>query len=369
MKIFLSALLSFFFTMSFGQSKQYMLVGTYTNGKSIGIYVYQFNNGRAMIVDSVKTSNPSYLAVSPHKDFVYAVNEDAEPGVGGKVSAFSFDALSGKLKLINQQKSYGDHPCYISVDKTGKWVMVGNYSSGSVAVLPVEKNGSLGEAVSTITHQGSSINKQRQQSAHVHATVVSPDNHAVLVPDLGIDKMMVYPFDPSTGKLDSAKLIAVNLEKGSGPRHVEFHPNGKWIYLVQELSGTITAFRYSKKTIAKVQTISTLPKAFNQSFTSADIHVSPDGKFLYASNRDSSNTIAIFKINMASGRLELLGHQATLGKTPRNFNFDPSGDFLLVANQRSDEIVIYSRNKTTGLLTDTGNRVEVASPVCIKWIF
>ena len=189
------------------------------------------------------------------------------------------------------------------------------------------------------------------------------------MPDLGIDKMMVYPFDPSTGKLDSAKLIAVNLEKGSGPRHVEFHPNGKWIYLVQELSGTITAFRYSKKTIAKVQTISTLPKAFNQSFTSVDIHVSPDGKFLYASNRDSSNTIAIFKINMASGRLELLGHQATLGKTPRNFNFDPSGDFLLVANQRSDEIVIYSRNKTTGLLTDTGNRVEVASPVCIKWIF
>ena len=370
MKLMFSIALVCFVMTSFAQRKQYLLAGTYTNGKSTGVYVYDFDSktGAATVIDSIKTSNPSYLAVSTDKKFVYAVNEDAEPGVGGKVTAFSFDKQSGKLSALNQQRSMGDHPCYITADKTGKWVIVGNYSSGTAAVLPVQKDGSLGEAVSTVQHKGSSINKQRQNSAHVHATVLSPDNRFLFVPDLGIDKLMVYGFNVVNGELDSSKGRSVKLEDGSGPRHFDFHPNGRWAYLVQELAGTITAFTYTKNGLAKFQRISTLPAGYNKPFSSADIHVSKDGKFLYASNRDSSNTIAIFRINPQSGRLSLVGHQSTLGKTPRNFNFDPTGNFLLVANQRSDAIVIFKRNAQTGLLRDTGKRINIGSPVCIKWI-
>ena len=318
------------------QKKQFLLAGTYTNGKSTGVYVYTFDSqsGTATAVDSVTTSNPSYLAVAPNKRFVYAVNEDADPGTGGKVTAFSFDRENGKLTPLNQQLSGGDHPCYLTVDKTGKWVIAGNYSSGTVTVLPVKKDGSLGEAVSEARHTGSGTHTQRQEKAHVHATVLSPDNRFLFVPDLGIDKVMVYSFDSKTGKIKPS--TPVKLPDGSGPRHFIFHPNGKWAYLIQELSGTVTAFTYSNGRLKKFQSVSTLPKNFVQPFTSADIHVSPDGKFLYASNRDSSNTIAVFAIHPQQGTLRLQGHQSTLGKTPRNFNFDPTAGFVIVANKKKN---------------------------------
>ncbi|HYK55099.1 MAG TPA: lactonase family protein, partial [Flavisolibacter sp.] len=211
-------------------------------------------------------------------------------------------------------------------------------------------------------------NKQRQEGPHVHATVLSPDNHALFVTDLGIDKIMLYSFNEKNGSLKLKPNAAVKLADGSGPRHLDFHPNGKWAYLIQEMAGTVTALHYKNGALQAFQTISTLPKDFSQSFSSADIHVSADGKFLYASNRDSSNTIAIFKIQPSTGKLSLLAHQSTLGKTPRNFNFDPTGHFLLVANQRSDAIVIFRRNAQSGLLRDTGRRIDVGNPVCIKWI-
>lgn len=352
------------------QKNYYLLAGTYTKGKSTGIYVYDFHNrhGSAHVVDSIASANPSYLVVSPDQRFVYAVSEVVRGNRSGKVRAFAFDHSTGKLKFLNEQLSAGDNPCYVSIDKTGKWIIVGNYSSGTLAVLPVMGDGSLAPAVSTAEHHGHSINAGRQEAPHVHSTVLSPDNRFLIVPDLGIDKLMVYAFNSKTGRISPAKDSVVGLTAGSGPRHFDFHPSGKWAYLVQELSGTVTAFSYNNGQLKAFQTISSLPHGYDKPFTSADIHVSPDGKFLYTSNRDSSNTIAVFRIDQKSGKLVLAGHYSTLGKTPRNFNFDPSGNFLLVANQNSDNIVVFRVNRNTGSLTDTGNRIDVGNPVCIKWI-
>lgn len=351
--------------------QHYLITGTYTSGKSKGIYVHQFNSndGSSKEISHIAISNPSFIAVSPDEKFVYAVEEDADKsGKGGKVSAFSFNKQNGSLTLINQQPSGGDHPCYVSIDKTGKWVAVGNYTSGSLAILPVQANGELANTVSTIQHQGSGVNKARQNSPHVHCTIFSADNRFLFAPDLGIDKIMIYSFDEVTGKLTAAKQPFARSKGGAGPRHLCFHPSNKFAYLMEELSGTVKVFRYRNGWLKTRQIISSMRLGDNSYAGSADIHVSPDGRFLYASNRADANTIAIFSVNQKNGKLLLVGHQSTLGKTPRNFNFDPSGDFLLVANQNSDVIVVFKRDKNTGLLTDTGNRIEVGNPVCLKWI-
>jgi 6-phosphogluconolactonase len=370
MKIITPILFLLISMQAMSQNKTYMLVGTYTSGKSEGVYVYEFNTGTGAIrlVDSAATSNPSYLAISPDQKFVYAVNEDATPGVGGKVSAYQFNRRNGHLTLVNQVRSMGDHPCYVAVDKTGKWVAVGNYSSGSLAVFPAGKNGSLGAPVSIIKHSGNGPNKDRQEKAHVHSTVFTPDNRYLVVSDLGTDKVTLYPFSQARGTLDSARSYTVDMPGGTGPRHFIFHPNGKWGYLVQELTGNVTLFDYAKGKLKPRQTISSLPTGFDKSFTSADIHISPDGQYLYTSTRDEANTIAIFKINAKTGQLRQLSQQGTMGDTPRNFNLDPTGNFLLVANQNSDNIVVFRRNPKTGLLRDTGHRVQVGKPVCIKWV-
>lgn len=364
------AVLSFSAT---AQKEPYLLIGTYTSGKSEGIYVYRFNSatGAATPVSSVKTSNPSFLAVSPDDKYVYAVNENADSTMyttGGSIAAFSFDKQSGNLSFINKQWSGGKHPCYVTTDKKGKWVIAGNYSSGSLALLPVRKDGGVDSARQVIEHEGSSVNDDRQQGPHVHATVLSDDNKYLFVPDLGIDKIMIYSFDAKAGSLSPAAVPYEMTEPGAGPRHFDFHPNNKFAYLIEEMTGSVSAYGYAKGRLTLVQNVSALPGDFSGAIGSADIHVSPDGKFLYASNRGESNTIAIFSINQKNGMLAPVSHQSTLGKTPRNFNFDPSGNFLLVANQNSDEIVVFKRDKTTGLLTDTGHRISVSKPVCIKWI-
>jgi 6-phosphogluconolactonase len=346
-----------------------LLVGTYTNGKSHGIYVYDFasNTGEAVLRDSVKASNPSYLAVSPNERYVYAVNEDGSDKGGGKVTAYTFNKAAKKLTFVNQQSSVGDHPCYITVDRKNKWVVVGNYSSGTLSVMPIAPDGGVGAAVTNMQHQGQSINQDRQKSPHVHATVFSPDNKYLFVPDLGIDQVVTYAFNPKTGFL-KPKKEHVKVTAGSGPRHLDFHPSGKWAYLAQELSGTVTAFKYDKGALVEQQVISMLPADYTGAATSADIHVSPNGRFLYASNRNTSNTIAIFKIDQSNGSLTLVGHQATMGKAPRNFNFDPSGKLLLVANQETNNIVIFNIDTETGLLSYSGKQIAVPNPVCITWI-
>lgn len=357
----------------FSQAKSFLLIGTYTSGKSEGIYVYDFNtaNGDNSLVSTVKTANPSYLAVSPNQKVVYSVTENADStklGVGGDISAFSFDKTSGVLTEMNKQFSGGKHPCYVAVDNSGKWVFAANYTSGSAALFPVKKDGTLGPVKQMIQNVGKGPNKSRQEGPHVHSTVLSPDNKFLFIPDLGIDKVMIYQFDRNVGRLNPATPAFVASVPGSGPRHFDFHPNNRNAYLIEEMTGTVVAFNYNAGKLNSIQRIRALPADFKGMIGSADIHVSPNGKFLYCSNRGDANNITIFKVNPASGKLEIAGHQSTMGKTPRNFNFDPSGNFLLVANQQSDDVVIFKIDKKTGLLTDTGKRINVPNPVCIKWI-
>jgi 6-phosphogluconolactonase len=303
---------------------------------------------------------------------VYAVNENADSTrftITGHVAAFSFNKTTGRLNFINKQESGGKHPCYITIDKTGKWVFVGNYSSGSLAVLPVRSDGGLNVATQTINHEGSSVVSDRQEAPHVHATFLNPNNKVLYVPDLGIDKVMIYNFDIKKGELKSATNPFVITEPGAGPRHIDIHPNRKYAYLMEELTGSISVYKIGKDGfLSLLQNISGLPRDFNGAIGSADIHVSPDGRFLYCSNRGESNTIGILSINPSNGMLVWIDDQSTLGKTPRNFSLDPTGNFLLVANQNSDNIVIFKRDKQTGLLTDTGKRINVSKPVCLKWL-
>jgi 6-phosphogluconolactonase len=356
--------------LSAGAQTNYLLIGTYTNGKSEGIYVYTFNssNGSFEYKSKIKSPNPSFLAIAPNQQYVYAVYEEGKDKGGGSVAAYGFDKKTGELHFINQQLSGGDHPCYVAADKTGKWVTAANYTGGSLSVLPVRADGGLDPASQTIQHTGSSIVKERQEKAHVHSTFFSKDNRFVFAPDLGMDKLMIYSFNDSSGRLAEAPQPFAASAAGSGPRHITFSPNNRYAYLMQELNGTVTAFRYNNGHLAAIQTISAAKPGFKGFMGSADIHGSADGRFLYCSNRGDANTITIFKINPANGKLTAVGYQSTLGVAPRNFSLDPSDNFLLVANQNSDNIIIFKRNKTTGLLTDTGKKIEVGNPVCLKWM-
>ncbi|MBK6935526.1 MAG: lactonase family protein [Chitinophagaceae bacterium] len=350
----------------------YMLVGTYDSPKSEGIYVYEFDSkaGIASAISHIKTSNPSYLAVSPEQKFVYAVNENADStGKGGQVSSFSFNKKAGTLFFLGSQSSEGNHPCYISVDKSNRWVFAGNYSSGNLSVLPVNKYGKLSKSIQVIQHEGSGADTIRQKTPHVHGIFLKKKSSYVYVTDLGTDKIMIYYQNNKNGKLYPSKLKYVSVSTGGGPRHLDFHPKGKFVYLLNELSGSVSVFRdWGNGNLEEIQTHSSLPLTYKGKAGAADIHVSADGKFLYASNRAGANSIAIFSIEQKTGTITLVGHQYTEGEAPRNFNFDPTGKFLLVANQNSDEIVVFRRDVHTGLLTDTNNRIKVGKPVCIKWI-
>jgi 6-phosphogluconolactonase len=370
MKYFLLAIAFPFLWKQQKEHEQYLIVGTYTGGKSEGIYVFKFNSsdGSFRQISHVKTSNPSFVTVSPDQRYVYAVHENGNNGTGGEVSSYSFNKENGILTLINTQSTQGDHPCYVEVDKTGKWIFAGNYSSGSFSVFPVDPGGQLGTSASHINHEGNGPNKKRQEKPHVHCTKISPDNKYLYVPDLGIDKVMIYQFDEKDGSVKPAAHPFAASAPGSGPRHITFHPNGKFAYLVEELTGHVVVFAIEAGKLKQVQKTSTLPRGQKGYAGSADIHVSPDGKFLYATNRGDFDNIAMFKLDQVTGKASILGFHPTLGKTPRNFNIDPSGNFLLIANQESDAITIFKRNNKTGLLSDTGNKIEVGKPVCIQWI-
>ncbi len=359
-----------FTAMTQSNDLHYLITGTYTGGKSEGIYVFEFNSrdGSCKPVSHVKVSNPSFVAVSPDEKCVFAVNENSDHGMGGEVSSFTFDKKTGALTPVNKQPSGGDSPCYIQVDKTGKWVAVGNYSSGTFSVLPVNASGGLGKAAATIQHKGTGVNKQRQEKSHVHSTVFSRDGKWLFVSDLGIDKIMIYAFDPATGKLKPALQPFAKIKDGGGPRHFTFHPNNKYAYLIEEMGGAVDVFEYGNGKLKAIQQIASVQANDTGFIGSADIHISADGKFLYASNRGGFNTIAIYRIDPQNGMLTLICHQSSLGEIPRNFTIDPSGNYLLAANQESNNVVIFKRDTKTGLLTDTGRRIEVGKPVCLQWI-
>ena len=366
MKKLLSLLSGLLLSLSMqAQTANYnLLIGTYTNtGKSEGIYTYQFNSttGVAELKSVTKDIiNPSYLAVSPDNKDVYAVSES---GKSSAVSAFGFDAATGKLKLLNKQSSEGADPCYVTTDKHN--VIIGNYSGGSLAVYGRKKDGSLTEAKQVIQHTGKSIDpEKRQESAHVHQVILSPDKKYLISNDLGEDHIYIYNYFPLAKTQVLTIKNVIKVPAGSGPRHLTFSPNGKFAYLAHEFTGKITAYTYADGTLTPIQEVGTVASDFKGRIDAADIHVSQDGKFLYQSNRGDVNEISVFSI-LPTGRLAVASKTSTLGAGPRNFAIDPSGKFLLVANQRTDDVIIFNRNDVTGALTDSGNRIKVGSPVCL----
>lgn len=347
--------------------KFHLFIGTYTEGTaSKGIYVYQFDaaTGDASPVSTIATANPSYLALAPDGKFLYAANENGQ----GEVSAFAFDKASGQLRFLNKQSSGGDGPCYISVDAGRKWAMVANYGGGSLAALPIHADGTLGALTQLIQHTGSGPDKDRQEKPHVHSVTFSPDQRYLISADLGLDDLSVYRFNAAAAArpLSVSPVSSLHASPGDGPRHISFYPGKPYVYGMMEMGGAVDFFRWTNGKLVARQRISSLPEDFKGDIGSADIHVAPKGKFLYASNRGDANSIAIFSIDTATGELTVKGFESTQGKTPRNFMIDPTGHWLLVANQRSDNIIIFSIDAKTGLLKNTGKQLSVPAPVCLK---
>ncbi|QNR84869.1 lactonase family protein [Pedobacter riviphilus] len=366
MKKFSSLLaLTILSTLTFAQKTNYnLIVGTYTApGKSEGIYTYNFNvlTATATVKSIAKnTANPSYVAVSPDNQFVYAVNET---GATSTVSAFKYNVVTGALTFLNKVDSQGADPCFITVD--AKNVIVANYSGGSLAVFSRKTDGTLTDALQTIKHTGKSIDpKGRQESAHVHMVKFTPDHKYLIVNDLGEDQTYIYNYNPTSKEKILTLKSVIKTTAGTGPRHITFSPNGKFAYLAHEFNGRITVFSYSNGSLTKIQEIGTTPKDFSGKIDGADIHVSADGKFLYETNRGDANSISTFSI-LPTGKLKFIETVSTLGKGPRNFTIDPTGKFLLIGHQYTNNIVIFSRNKTTGKLTDSGKRIDVGAPVCL----
>jgi len=364
-KYFSILLMSVLSTAALAQKSNYnLIVGTYTApGKSEGIYAYNFNTSTADV--SLKhitkeIANPSYLAISPDKKYAYVVNET---GNTSTVSAFKYDATTGALTFINKVNSQGADPCYITADT--KNVIVANYSGGSLAVFSRNADGSLTEATQVIKHTGKSIDPNgRQQSAHVHMTLFTPDRKYLIVNDLGEDQTYIYNYNPTGKDKTLTQKTVIKTNAGTGPRHITFSPNGKFAYLAHEFNGSITAFAYANGKLTKIEEIGTTAKDFTGRVDAADIHVSADGKFLYETNRGDANSISTFSV-LSNGKLKLIETISTLGKGPRNFSIDPSGNFLLVGHQYTNNVVIFKRDKKTGKLTDSGKRIEVGAPVCL----
>ena len=343
----------------------YMLVGTYTSGTSTGIYVYRFNEetGEAAYVSETKAVNPSYLAVSADESFVYSVGEN---GKDAAALAFSFDKKTGRLHLLNEQPVNSPGPCYITIDRSGRFVVTANYSGGSVSVFPLATDGSLLPVTKLFAFKGSGPDTNRQDMPHLHCAVFSPDQRYLFAADLGTDQLHKFSTSGKDPFLTTGNPEAYKLEPGSGPRHLTFHPNGKYAYLINELSGKVTVFHYSDGHLEPVQYI--VSDITEGDKGSADIHVSPDGKYLYASNRANTNNIAVFSIHETDGRLTLTGHQPT-GLHPRNFIISPNGKYLLAASQNSNLIQVFEIDKNTGLLKEDKSKqiTAIDRPVCLKF--
>lgn len=349
-----------------------LYVGTYTLGKSEGIYVYRMDRATGALTkfSSMKSVNPSFLTIDRSKRYLYAVNEVGEYAgkPGGSVSAFAIDAATGNLRLLNEQATQGADPCHLSIDTRKRALLVANYTGGSVTVLPVRTDGTLGMAIDVKQHEGSGI-KEQQKGPHAHCVILDRSERHALAADLGIDKVMIYTFDRATGKLSAGKQPFAELTAGAGPRHLTLHPSGKYLYVINELDSTMTSFKYNELNgkLTLIETVSTLPGDFTGVSYCADVHVSPSGRFLYGSNR-GHNSIVVFEINPRTGKLTLVEHVSTEGNWPRNFTIDPSRKFLLVANQRSDNVVVFNIDKNTGRLTPTRNNEQIPAPVCLKFL-
>lgn len=360
MKLYLPiVLLSFAF---YANAQTHLIVGTYTNkGNSKGIYVYDFDpsTGEASLKNVTETKNPSYLAISKDQRFVYAVDES---GANSNINSFGYDKESGKLTKINSKSSEGADPCFVAIDD--KHVIIANYGGGSIVVYGRNADGSLTDAKQVIKHTGKSIHPTRQTSAHAHQVQFTPDHQYLVCNDLGEDLTYIYAYHPEGADRILTLKTVVKANGGSGPRHLTFSPNGKFAYLKNEMSGAVVGFVYKNGNLKKIQEISTVAKDFTGKIDGADIHVSPDGKFLYETNRGNLHTIGVYAI-LATGILKHVQTINTLGKGPRNFAIDPTGNYLLIAQQQTDEVIIFKRSKENGTLTATGQKINVGAPVCL----
>ena len=366
MKTILSLLSIILFSLqTFAQQKAYnLIIGTYTSpGKSEGIYTFNFDTNTADFKLNGVTkdiSNPSYIAVSKNNKFVYAVSEATN---NSAVAAFGFDGLKGKLTYLNKQATGSSGPCFVLADE--RHAFSANYGGGSISVFGIEPNGALSPLKQLVQHTGKSIDPQkRQESAHAHQVQFTPDKKYVVCTDLGEDQIYIYNYNQAAKEQVLSLNNIAKTNPGTGPRHLTFSPNGKFAYLAHEFNGSITTYAYHNGKLNKIQETATTDKDFSGRVDGADIHISPDGKFLYETNRGDANSISAFAVQ-ANGKLIFVSRISTLGKGPRNFVIDPSGKYLLVGHQYTNNVVIFERNKKTGTLKDTGKRIELGSPVCL----
>lgn len=350
-----------------GAMQQLVFVGTYTGGESKGIYSFRFDPKTGKSTDlklAAEIKNPSFLAIHPDGKHLYSVSEvDGEGGI----SAFEINAAEGTLKHLNATSTQGGSPCHLVVDKTGKFVLAANYGGGSVCVVPIRDDFSVGPTVSFIQHEGKSITPERQAGPHAHSVNLDAANKYAFVADLGLDKVLIYKFDEQTGALTPGEQPSIAIAPGSGPRHFAFHPSGKYAYVINEILMTVTAMKYDPAhgTLTEIQTVPTISEEVRPEFSTAEVVAHPSGKFLYGSNR-VHDTIAVFDVDQATGKLKRIANEPTRGKTPRNFALDLSGNYLFAENQASNTIVVFKINPEDGTLHATGDVLDVGSPCCIR---
>jgi 6-phosphogluconolactonase len=342
-------------------------VGTYTrDGGSKGIYHYRLNTDTGALTGgelAAESRSPSFLALHPKKKFLYAVNE---VGGNGGVTAYAIEA-DGKLRRLNEQPSRGAGACHLSVDAAAKNVLVANYGAGNVAALPIKADGSLAEASGFVQHRGSSANPQRQKEPHAHSIYPGSDGKLVYACDLGTDQIYIYTLDAATGQLAPHDPASARVSPGSGPRHLAFLPG--FAYVINEMGNTVTVFRHDAAAgkLTEIQSISTLPEAFHGESTTAEIFAHPSGKFVYGSNR-GHDSIAVFRVDPSSGKLALVEHEPTQGKSPRNFGISPDGKWLIAANQDSNNLVVFKVDAASGALSPAGQTAQLGAPVCVTFV-
>jgi 6-phosphogluconolactonase len=349
-------------------------VGTYTESGSKGIYAYRFDATTGVVSSiglAAETESPLFLATHLSGRFLYATNEISEFNgeKSGSVSAFSVDRNTGKLTLLNRVASRGAAPAHLSLDKTEKYLLVANYGGGSVSAFPIDSDGRLGKASSFVQHTGSSVNAERQAAPHPHEIVATDDNRFVLVPDLGLDEVLIYRFDAAKGSLTPNDPPFAKTGPGAGPRHIALHPNGRFVYVVNEMQSTVSAFSYNTRagSLQLIETLTTLPKDFSGQNSTAEILTDAKGRFLYLSNR-GHDSIAVFAIDSHTGTLSPVQDIPSGGKTPRNFAIDPTGAWLFAGNQESNNITVFEVDSHTGRLTPTKTVLQIGAPACVVFV-
>ncbi|RZJ55032.1 MAG: lactonase family protein [Flavobacterium sp.] len=359
----------FLFSIHANAQNTYVFLGSYNRdvtAESIQVYQLDTLNGKLNKITSVKNViNPSFLTLSPDGKYLYACTDTKTPNAGS-VSSFEFNPQQKSLIFINKQSSGGENPVYVSVHKSGKWLVNANYTEGSVSVHPILENGKIDSIAQNFQYMDGSVHKERQTRSHVHSAIFSPQNDYLLLPDLGADKIRCYRFNETLKQpLVEAKIPFLKTDSEAGPRHFTFHPNQKFGYCIEEMAGQISVYNYENGTLHKIQRIATHPDKIKEGFESSDIHISPDGKFLYATNRGKENNIAIFSID-ENGLLKNIGYQSTLGKHPRIFAIDESGKFLIASNVITGNIIVFKRNPKTGLLKKVGKEIKMENVSCVQ---